>query len=301
MIEISKLTKSYGPRMAIDSLNFSVAQGEVLGFLGPNGAGKSTTMKILTGYMPATSGTARVAGFDVFENPIEVKRNVGYLPEEPPVYRDMRVRDYLAYAANLRGVASNQVRTACDSAMERTGLTEVAGRLIGNLSKGYRQRTGLAQALVHNPKVLILDEPTEGLDPIQRIEIRKLIGALAQDHTVVLSTHILAEVTATCTRAIIINKGKIAADQKLSGDRNALVLTVKQASSQAIHALSAIPGVASATSSGNRVVVELSNGTDVRERVAETAVKEGMGVLEFTSSKNVNLLEELFLRVASGD
>jgi ABC-2 type transport system ATP-binding protein len=211
MIEVTGLSKSYGTKNAIDNLSFKVGKGEVLGFLGPNGAGKSTTMKILTGFMPATDGTARVAGFDVFENPIEVKRRVGYLPETPPVYREMIVADYLTYAARLHGVSKVDLKKSVDTALAKCGLTQVSHRLIGNLSKGYKQRVGIAQAIVHNPDVLILDEPTVGLDPIQIIEIRELIKSFSGDHTVILSTHIMQEVQATCSSVLIINNGKILA------------------------------------------------------------------------------------------
>ena len=215
MIEVRGLCKQYGARKAIDDLTFSVAKGEVLGFLGHNGAGKSTTMKILTCFMPATSGTARVAGYDVFEQPMEVKRRVGYLPETPPVYREMVVSDYLAYAARLHGVKGADVKRSVDTALGKCGLGQVRGRLIGNLSKGYRQRVGIAQAIVHNPDVLILDEPTVGLDPIQILEIRDLIKSFGGDHTVILSTHIMQEVQATCSRVLIINKGKILANDSI--------------------------------------------------------------------------------------
>ncbi|MEO5971400.1 MAG: ABC transporter ATP-binding protein, partial [Bdellovibrionia bacterium] len=191
MIEVSHLTKLYGPRAAISDLNFKIGKGEIVGFLGPNGAGKSTTMKILTGFMPASEGKANVAGFDVFENAIDVKRNVGFLPENPPVYPEMTVEDYVDFAARLHQVPRASLTKSVDGAIHRTGLGDVKKRLIGNLSKGYRQRVGLAQALVHNPKVLILDEPTVGLDPKQIIEIRELIKSLSGDHTVVLSSHIL--------------------------------------------------------------------------------------------------------------
>ena len=211
MIEVARLSKFYGQRKAIDELSFTVNKGEVLGFLGPNGAGKSTTKKILTCFMPASSGTATVAGFDVFENPIEVKKRVGYLPETPPVYKDMVVQDYLAYKAALHGIRGDESKKAVTTALEKCGLANVRARLIGNLSKGYRQRVGIAQAIVHNPPVLILDEPTVGLDPKQIIEIRELIKSLAGDHTIVLSTHILPEVQATCSRVLILNEGKIVA------------------------------------------------------------------------------------------
>ena len=216
MIEIEDLTKNYRDLVAIDHVSFKVGKGEIVGFLGPNGAGKTTTMKILTGFMPASSGVARVAGYNVFEHPMEVKKRVGYLPEIPPVYPDLTVREYLSFVGTLKGLRGKDLVQDCDRVMSRVNLAHVADRLIRNLSKGYQQRTGLAQALLGNPAVLILDEPTVGMDPRQIGDIRTLIRELAGDHTVILSTHILQEVTATCERVIIINKGKIVADDKLT-------------------------------------------------------------------------------------
>jgi ABC-2 type transport system ATP-binding protein len=219
MIEVHNLTKRYRDRVAIDHLNFTVNEGEILGFLGPNGAGKTTTMKILTGSLPASEGTAKVAGFDVFEEPMEVKRRIGYLPEFPPVYPEMIVRSYLRFVATLKGVPRGSIEAEIDRVTNNAGITEVKDRVIQNLSKGYRQRVGVAQALLNSPPVLILDEPTEGLDPAQRAEVRSLIKGLAGKHTVILSTHILPEVTMTCDKVLIIHQGKIVAFdeiQKLS-------------------------------------------------------------------------------------
>jgi ABC-2 type transport system ATP-binding protein len=211
MIEVQNLTKRYRDRVAVDRLNFTVAEGEILGFLGPNGAGKSTTMKILTGFLPPSEGVATVAGFDVFEQPLEVKRRIGYLPETPPLYPEMTVAGYLKFVASLKGVPGRGVKAEVERVAGLTGLTDVLGRVIQNLSKGYKQRVGLAQALLGSPPVLILDEPTEGLDPTQRAEVRSLIKGLAGKHTVILSTHILPEVTMTCEKVLIINQGKIVA------------------------------------------------------------------------------------------
>ena len=211
MIEVQHLTKRYGRFTAVDDVSFRVERGEILGFLGPNGAGKTTTMRILTGYMPATEGKAVVAGFDVFDQPIEAKRRTGYLPETPPLYPDMAVGEYLTFVAKIKGVPSAERRARVQTIMERTRIADMAKRACGKLSKGYRQRVGLAQALIHNPDVLILDEPTAGLDPKQIIETRQLIKELAGDHTIVLSTHILPEVAQTCQRVVIIAKGKVVA------------------------------------------------------------------------------------------
>ncbi len=211
MIQAENLTKYYGEVKALGGVSFHVEKGEIVGLLGPNGAGKTTAMKILTCFLPPSAGTARVAGHDIFDAPLEVKRSVGYLPEEPPVYTELTVEEYLAYAGRLKGLARGEVKDARARVMDKCGLGDVAGRLIGNLSKGFRQRVGLAQALIHDPQVLILDEPTVGLDPNQIIEVRSLIRSLAGDHTVILSTHILPEVEMTCQRVVIINDGRITA------------------------------------------------------------------------------------------
>lgn len=216
MIEIQHLTKKFGNIVALNDLNFTVKKGEILGFLGPNGAGKSTTMNIITGYLPSTSGTVKVDGFDIIENPKEVKKKIGYLPELPPVYGDMTVGEYLTFIANLKNVPLKGRKTKLDDIMYLVKIGDKKGRLIRNLSKGYRQRVGLAQALVGNPQVLVLDEPTVGLDPKQILDIRKLITALGREHTIILSTHILQEVNAVCSSVVMINNGKIAAQGPLS-------------------------------------------------------------------------------------
>jgi ABC-2 type transport system ATP-binding protein len=219
MIEVSHLVKSYRDLRAVDDLSFEVKSGEILGFLGPNGAGKTTTMRILTGVLPPTSGSAKVCGFDVFEQPMEVKRRIGYLPETPPLYVDMTVRDYLAFVARIKRVAGRKQRDEVDRVAAATNCTEFVERVIGNLSKGQRQRVGIAQALIGSPDVLVLDEPTAGLDPVQQQEVRKLIQGLAGKHTIIVSTHILSEVTATCTKALIIARGKVVAYDELDALR----------------------------------------------------------------------------------
>jgi len=308
MIQVQNLTKRYGPRTAVDSLNFEVSRGEIVGFLGPNGAGKSTTMKILTGFMPATEGTATVAGFDVFDSPIEVKRNIGFLPENPPVYTEMSVEEYLRFTTRLHGVEKARIESAVTTAIEKTVLGDVRKRLIGNLSKGYRQRVGIAQAIAHNPQVLILDEPTVGLDPKQIIEIRKLIKELAGEHTIILSTHILPEVTATCDRVIVINKGRIAAQDTLDRLTTRIQqgriysLAVRQPSTDGIAAIRAIPGIKSVSDAGSagepRLTVEiLPEAGEVRDRITETVVSHRMGLLEFVAEKLS--LEEIFLQLTT--
>jgi ABC-2 type transport system ATP-binding protein len=217
MIDVSNLTKRYRDLVAVDDLSFTVGKGEIVGFLGPNGAGKSTTMRILTGFIPATSGTVKVAGFDVFEEPLEVKRRTGYLPENPPVYPDMTVKAYLAFCAALKKLPRKAVKAEVDRVAERVQVTHVMDRVIANLSKGYRQRVGLAQALLGDPEVLVLDEPTVGLDPLQIREVRELIRGLAGKHTVILSTHILPEVAMTCEKVLVVHRGKLVDYDTLDG------------------------------------------------------------------------------------
>lgn len=306
MIEVRTLSKKYGENLAIDRLDFTVKKGEVVGFLGPNGAGKSTTMKIITGFMAPTSGEARVAGFDVFENPIEVKKRIGYLPETPPVYGDMLVEDYLAFVAELKCVPKDQQRKGVERALEKTNLGPVRKRLIQNLSKGFRQRVGIAQALVSNPDVLILDEPTVGLDPKQVAEIRDLIKELRGDHTIVLSTHILPEVQATCERIIIINKGKIVAQDTLenlsrlqSGGRR-IFLKLRQAHHEAPSFLRATRGVQTVHAGATPQDWEIDADADERiiEDLARAAMDQGFGLLEIGSKKAD--LEDIFLKLTYG-
>lgn len=216
MIEVQHLTKRYGDITAISNVSFQVASGQILGFLGPNGSGKTTTMRIITGFMPATSGTVKVAGFDIFDDSFEVRKRIGYLPEIPPLYNDMTVSSYLRFVARIKGVPKAEIGDALDRALTRCGLTEVINRVNGHLSKGYRQRVGLAQAIIHNPAVLVLDEPTVGLDPQQIIEIRTLIKELAGAHTVILSTHILPEVAQVCEKVVIINAGHVVVEDMLT-------------------------------------------------------------------------------------
>ena len=215
MIKVEGLTKRYGDVTAIEDLSFQVEKGEIVGFLGPNGAGKTTTMRIITGFLPSTEGIVTVSGHDIFEKPMEVKKQIGYLPEHPPLYADMTVAGYLKFVSKIKGLPRSARADAIDRMLERCGLKDVRKKIIGKLSKGYRQRVGLAQAMIHDPEVLILDEPTIGLDPKQIIEIRELVKSLAGDQTIILSTHILPEVTMICQRCLIINQGRIVADDSL--------------------------------------------------------------------------------------
>lgn len=305
MIEVQNLSKDYGDRSAIHSLSFSVKKGEVVGFLGPNGAGKSTTMKIITGYMAPTAGEVKVAGFDVFENPIEVKRRIGYLPETPPVYHDMFVTDYLRFVANLKGVDKSRLKSLVDGALEKTGLQNVSKRLIGNLSKGFKQRVGLAQALVSDPEVLILDEPTVGLDPKQVAEMRQLIRQLRGQHTIVLSTHILPEVQASCEKVIIINRGSIVAEdsldglsRRMSGGGHRLTLRVRRNHDSLVSGLAKVSGVYKAVNAGNFIEAEVDGNEGTIEQVASFAVGQGAGLVELKVQSLQ--LEDIFIKLTSG-
>ena len=304
MISVEGLQKSYGTYTALRSVTFDVKKGEILGFLGPNGAGKTTTMRIVTGYMPASAGTARVAGYDVFEQSMEARKRIGYLPESVPLYTEMTVWDYLDFAARLRGVKNRD--DAIERAMALTNIDERANQLIGKLSKGYRQRVGIAQAIVHNPEVLILDEPTIGLDPRQIIDIRNLIKSLAGEHTVVLSTHILPEVSQTCSRVLIINEGKIVAEDtperltsRVRGAEHVHLQVAKPAPDIAPE-LEKILGVLSVNAKNaetGEYEIETNLGTDRRADIAAMAVQRGWGVLEL---RPVSMsLEDVFLKLTT--
>jgi ABC-2 type transport system ATP-binding protein len=295
---------------AVDDVSFRVERGEILGFLGPNGAGKTTTMRILTGYIPASDGRATVAGYDVFDQPLEAKRRTGYLPETPPLYPDMTVREYLDFVARIKmgGVGAAQRRARVIAVMERTRVADMSNRLCSKLSKGYRQRVGLAQAIIHNPEVLILDEPTAGLDPKQIIETRELIRSLAGDHTVILSTHILPEVAQTCQRVVIINKGRVVAvdtpdnlTSRLRGTET-MYVQVEGAGAEAAHVLEDIPGVTRVSLTDQRngtagYEVESATGQDVRKELARTVVNRGWGLLELRPVRMS--LEEIFLHLTT--
>lgn len=306
MIEVQNLTKEYGQRQAIRQLNFSVNKGDVVGFLGPNGAGKSTTMKIITGFMAPTSGRASVAGFDVFENPIEVKKRIGYLPETPPVYGDMFVRDYLTYVAKLKSVPKEKINRMVDHAIEKTNLGQVQKRLIQNLSKGFRQRVGIAQAIVSDPEVLILDEPTVGLDPKQVAEIRDLIKELKGQHTIILSTHILPEVQATCEKAIIINKGEIVAQdtianlEKMEKGQSRIFIRLRKETDDLKKVLAGVDGVFEANpgTTHKEWKIDVRGEDAIVDAVSSRIVSSGLGLLEFSPTK-VDL-EDVFLKLTYG-
>jgi len=306
MIQVQNLTKRYGNLVAIDNVSFRVGHGEILGFLGPNGAGKTTTMRIISGYMPPTDGTVRVGDFDVLEDPIKAKRQIGYLPENPPLYNDMTVQGYLDFVADIKNVSGKNKKAKIDLAMERCGITDVRRRLIGNLSKGYRQRIGIAQAIVHDPAVLVLDEPTIGLDPKQIIEIRYLIKSLAGDRTVILSTHLLPEVTMTCTRVVIINEGKIVLEesletlsQRVNGAQMLfLKLNYNDKSNDVNEKILSLPTVSEVKESAyGEFIIQTKGGADIREELVKMVVKNGWGLLELRPLTHA--LEEVFLRVIS--
>ena len=311
MIEVQDLTKAFGEKTAVDSITFSVNKGEILGFLGPNGAGKTTTMRVLTGYLPATQGTAKIAGFDVFDDSMEVRRRIGYLPETPPLYFDMTVASYLDFVARIKNVAPEKRAQSVESAMEMTKIADKCDELIKRLSRGYKQRVGLAQAIVHDPDVIILDEPTVGLDPKQIIEVRHLIKGLAGNHTIILSTHILPEVSMTCDRVIIINNGKIVAvdtpenlTRQLKGGER--IRVEAQAPEQPLRdALQKIPGtqkvqVESLGSGGRMIaVVEAGQGADLRSQIAAKIVGQGWPLYELRG-ESVSL-EEIFLQLTTED
>ncbi len=310
MIEVEQLTKRYGPTLAVSGVSFEVRKGEILGFLGPNGAGKTTTMRVITGYLPPSEGKVRVAGFDVVDEPLEAKKRTGYLPEAPPVYPDMTVVEYLAFVARIKGVARREVQKRIDEVSAKVAITDVPHRQIGKLSKGYRQRVGLAQALIHNPEVLILDEPTAGLDPKQIIETRELIKGLAGQHTVVLSTHILPEASKTCQRVVVINAGKVVAvgtpdelTRRLQGYETVL-LTAEGPGAEMKSRLEQVGGVSlveqrEATDGRVTLEVHAEKGKDVRAELARAVVEANWKLLELKTSGLS--LEDIFLKLTTKD
>jgi ABC-2 type transport system ATP-binding protein len=305
MIQVEGLTKDYGTTRAVAGVSFAVRRGEVLGFLGPNGAGKSTTMKMLTCYLAPTAGRARVAGHDVFDDSIEVRRRIGYLPEDTPIYRDMTVVEYLEFAAQMRGMDADKISDRIREVGQRCGLTDVAGKLVGELSKGYRQRVGLAQAMLHDPDILLLDEPTSGLDPNQIVEIRSLIKEIGREKTVVLSTHILPEVQATCSRIVIISGGKLVADgtpealrARERGGRYRVVVESNGISKEAIRdRLASLAGVArcellSGEAGAHAFALDASASEDLRKPIFRTVVDNRWTLLEL--ARESASLEDVF-------
>ena len=311
MIEVENVTKQYGAVRAVDQISFRVDKGEILGFLGPNGAGKTTTMRILTGFLPATSGTARVGGYDVFEKSLEVRKRIGYLPENPPLYPEMSVAGYLDAVARLKQVPSERRKGRVDSAMEMARISDKRGELIKRLSRGYKQRVGLAQALVHDPEVIILDEPTVGLDPKQIIEVRHLIKSLAGNHTIILSTHILPEVSMTCDRVVIINQGRIVANMPVdeaAAGRGGEVVIVEirpgsggmQAARSLLERTAGVRKVKLEPPDGTGRVqakVECEPGRDLRSRIAADLINQKHELFELRAARVS--LEDIFLQVTT--
>jgi ABC-2 type transport system ATP-binding protein len=303
MINVRNLTKVYDQTVAVSDISFNVDKGEIIGFLGPNGAGKTTTMKIITCFMPPTSGDVAVAGMDVLENSLEVRRKIGYLPEQNPLYNDLDVIEYLKFVAELRGIPKDQMDSRIRKMVEVCGLKSVIGRNIGELSKGFRQRVGLAQAMIHDPQILILDEPTSGLDPNQIVEIRNLIKEIGKEKTVILSTHILSEVQATCNRAIIIDRGKIVADGSLEDLQAAFhglekisiqVKAPKDGVAEKLRAIDYVKKVDEGTAADEirSFTLEVEKGHDLREQIYDLSVKEGWKLLEL--HREVTTLEDVF-------
>ena len=309
MIEAANLVKRYGPHTAVDHANFRIERGEIVGFLGPNGAGKSTMMNILTGYLSSTAGTVTVDSLDILEHPIETKKKIGYLPENPPLYPEMTVREYLAFVGEIKKVPAKTLRERMGQVMETVDIHDVSGRLIRNLSKGYRQRVGLAQAMIGDPEILILDEPTAGLDPKQILEIRDLITRLGQDHTVILSSHILPEVSAVCKRVLIINHGIIVADdtpdnlaKRLLGGSH-ILLRLDAAGEAAQEVLARVPGLIrqelreSQEAETVEVLVEAAEGCDIRRDIFRAFASANIPIL-LMRTQDMSL-EEIFLHVTT--
>jgi ABC-2 type transport system ATP-binding protein len=305
MIEAQSLVRRYGDFTAVDGISFAVGEGEIVGMLGPNGAGKTTTIRMLTGFLPPSSGKVTVAGKDLFESPREARRQVGYLPENVALYNEMRVDEYLAYRARLEGLSRSESREAIGNAVDRCLLTDVRRQILGTLSKGYRQRVGLATAILHRPRVLVLDEPTVGLDPKQIIAIRELIRELGRERTLLLSTHILPEVELLCDRVMIIDRGRIVAEGTSESLRESWVgnpglrVTLKDAPAEAAEALGQIEGVMGVRNLGEGLVVEHRAGTDVREEVFRAAVERGWVLLELARERAT--LEDVFVRLTTHD
>ncbi len=310
MIEVNGLRKTFGATVALDDVTFSVGAGEIVGLLGPNGAGKTTMMRVLTGYLPPSAGSARVAGFDVQAQSIEVRKRIGYLPETVPLYGEMTVSSYLKFVADLHEIPRPELGAALERVMAQTGILDVSHRVIGHLSRGYRQRVGLAQSLLHQPEILILDEPTVGLDPKQVVEIRQLIKELASRHTVILSSHILPEVSQICSRVIIINRGRIAAidtqeelEKRLQVSER-LFVVISGPKEEVRQALAGLPGVTEVrpepeTEGGSAFAIECEHGAGVREAISRAAAQRQWHILEM---RGISMsLEDMFLRLTGSE
>ena len=306
MIDVEGLTRYYGEKRAISDVSFHVKEGEILGMLGPNAAGKTTTMRILTCFMPPTSGKATIGGYDIFEHSMDVRRITGYLPENPPLYTDMSVTDYLDFVAKLKGIDKTKRKSEVDSVVEKAALGDVQSRIIGKLSKGYKQRVGLAQSLLNNPKIVILDEPTVGLDPKQIIEIRELIKNLRGEHTVILSSHILPEIEQTCERVVIINDGRVVAEDTpenlmlrlKGGERTQLQVEGKESDiKKALKSMKEIKSLEISVDQKGIVNVVVESEKDIRKMLAKNIVSEGLGLLELSTDRFT--LEDIFLQLTT--
>jgi ABC-2 type transport system ATP-binding protein len=308
MVSVRNLTKTFGRTVAVDDISFDVSRGEVLGFLGPNGAGKTTTMRVLTCYLTPNTGSVKIAGFDILDNSLEVRRRVGYLPENAPIYQDMDVISYLGFVADVRGIPKADAPRQIERMIDTCGLEKVVGRNIGQLSKGYKQRVGLAQTLIHNPDILVLDEPTTGLDPSQIIEIREIIKEIGKERTVILSTHILPEVEATCSRVLIINEGRIVASgtpeelQGVAGGEDAIYVSISAGDAPVSDSLAEIESVTSVTRVGEsgeyiRYLVKSINREDIGEAIFKAAVDNNWKLNELRMEKLS--LEDIFLKLTT--
>lgn len=303
MIKVENIVKYYGEHLALNDISYTINKGEIVGFLGPNGAGKSTMMRIITGYLPATSGYVYLDDYEIYDNPIELKRKIGYMPENISLYTEMTVMDYLKFSAKLKGIPKKYLKTSLENTIEITGLTKYKDRIIGHLSKGYKQRTGIAQAIIHDPEVLILDEPTSGLDPTQLIEVRSLIKSLGGTRTVILSTHILSEVEDTCERALIIDSGELIAEDTIEGLKTAMDreilggnIEVKVASKQeeAVVCVREVQGVIQAEIDNfGSIIIECERGEDIRASIVKHLVQSDFEVLEIRAKERT--LEEVFI------
>lgn len=303
MIKVDNIVKYYGEHLALKGVSYTINKGEIVGFLGPNGAGKSTMMRIITGYLPATSGYVYLDDYEIYDNPIELKRRIGYMPENISLYTEMTVIDYLRFAAKLKGIERKHIKSALENTIEITGLTKYRDRIIGHLSKGYRQRTGIAQAIIHDPEVLILDEPTSGLDPNQLIEVRSLIKSLGGTRTVILSTHILSEVEDTCERALIIDSGELIAEDTIEGLKTAMdreilggniELKVAGRVEDALICVREVQGVIQAeTDNFGSIIIECERGNDIRASIVKHLVQSDFEVLEIRAKERT--LEEVFI------